>query len=139
MDMKTCTTCQEEKPREEFSSHPSNRDRLQASCKPCCNAKARVYYLAQRAEKISLARKRKIEMREWLREQKTGPCADCGVTYDPVCMDFDHLPEFTKEDNIANLMRRNASKARLAAEIAKCELVCSNCHRLRTRDRLEVF
>ena len=70
MDMKTCLDCGEEKSLDDFSSHPTNADRKQSYCKACCNARARGYYLAQRAEKISLARKRKIEMREWLQSRR---------------------------------------------------------------------
>jgi len=45
-------------------------------------------------------RKRKVLARmEWLTEYKTGkPCADCGNTYDPICMDFHHKdPKLKKE------------------------------------------
>lgn len=47
-------------------------------------------------------------------------------------MDFDHPPG-TKEIAIGpNVYNPGVSFAKLKAEIEKCEVVCSNCHRIRT-------
>jgi hypothetical protein len=52
-------------------------------------------------------------------------------------MDFDHRDSETKTGNVSNMVKRyNAGLARLLDEIAKCDVVCSNCHRLRTHARL---
>lgn len=48
-------------------------------------------------------------------------------------MDFDHL--FAKEDNIATMVYTGVALEVVRAEIAKCELVCANCHRVRTHVR----
>jgi hypothetical protein len=58
---------------------------------------------------------------------------DCGNTFPPVCMDFDHRDADSKSFNIASRIQLSIEK--LAAEIAKCDLVCSNCHRIRTSGR----
>jgi len=51
-------------------------------------------------------------------------------------MDFDHREEEVKLFNIANLTsQRWMSVADLQAEIAKCDVVCANCHRERTHQR----
>jgi hypothetical protein len=68
------------------------------------------------------------ELREWHRSLKTGPCADCGQTFHPVCMQWDHLPGYEKIKPVG----RMGSKQRILEEIKKCELVCANCHALRT-------
>lgn len=59
---------------------------------------------------------------------------DCGGTFDPVCMDFDHRPGELKLFNIAAWRQYSAkvTTAKLLTEIAKCDVVCANCHRLRT-------
>ena len=62
------------------------------------------------------------------------PCADCGLHYYPCQMDFDHLPQYTKVMDVSQAAR-HCSLERLKNEIAKCEIVCSNCHRLRTWER----
>jgi hypothetical protein len=66
---------------------------------------------------------------------KSGPCVDCHKTFPAVCMDFDHLPQFEKTLNISDLVHQTPPMAKLKAEISKCELVCGNCHRLRTVKR----
>jgi hypothetical protein len=58
----------------------------------------------------------------------THPCIDCGQN-DPVVLEFDHLRD--KAFNIgAALSRRNWQT--ILDEMAKCEVVCANCHRRRT-------
>lgn len=61
---------------------------------------------------------------------KSQPCADCGNSYPPVCMDFDHRDPSAKRFIIATSGTRN--REAVLAEIAKCDLVCANCHRIRT-------
>jgi hypothetical protein len=57
---------------------------------------------------------------------------DCKGSFDPVCMDWDHV-RGEKLFNIANDYTRSLQT--LLVEIAKCDLICSNCHRLRTKAR----
>ena len=74
---------------------------------------------------------RKDRRREAIEQAKNVPCADCGNRYPTVCMDFDHT-EDNKEFDIAGTSR---SLENVLTEIAKCEVVCSNCHRIRTAQR----
>lgn len=62
---------------------------------------------------------------------KAAPCMDCGVQYPPYVMDFDHRDPGTKIASIGQMIS-GWSFETIAAEIAKCDLVCSNCHRERT-------
>jgi hypothetical protein len=63
-------------------------------------------------------------------------CADCGLRnpLHPEIYDFDHLPGSGKEFNVSQMLTK--SWKRLLMEIEKCEVVCSNCHRIRTRARM---
>ena len=70
--------------------------------------------------------------RELLDELKSVPCKDCGEVFPPVCMDFDHV-RGAKKGNVSQMVMRKLSK--LEAEIAKCDIVCANCHRIRTHER----
>jgi hypothetical protein len=70
--------------------------------------------------------------RAFIHAVKARPCADCGIQYPPVVMDFDHV-RGNKRFGLAK--RVTASLATLAAEVEKCDVVCSNCHRLRTEYR----
>ncbi len=60
------------------------------------------------------------------------PCADCGET-DRHILEFDHLAE--KQAGVYSMMVEGASVKTLQAEIARCEVVCVNCHRRRTVER----
>ncbi len=61
-------------------------------------------------------------------------CTDCGFNAHPSALDFDHLPGVDKSETVAALV--GAGKLELAlAEIKKCEVVCANCHRIRTAQR----
>jgi len=72
--------------------------------------------------------------RVWFWEMKTGSCADCGVEYPPYVMQFDHVRG--RKLFFINLQNISRSMASLICEIAKCDLVCVNCHAERTQRRL---
>jgi len=65
---------------------------------------------------------------------KDRPCHDCGVRYPPWVMDFDHRPGTVKVVNLSRVHKQAAMRQTLD-EIAKCDVVCSNCHRQRTHSR----
>lgn len=75
---------------------------------------------------------------------KARPCTDCGVEYPPPVMQYDHLPERgAKVADISHMARNpggfkkgGAGLAAIIAEIAKCEVVCANCHAMRSWRRL---
>jgi len=84
-------------------------------------------------EKISI-KKQKEHLALYLKIIKEkNPCMDCKISYPYYMMDFDHV-RGTKHANVAELIN-TLSKKRLDEEIAKCEVVCSNCHRIRTHMR----
>lgn len=66
---------------------------------------------------------------------KSRPCTDCAHSYPPYIMEWDHLDGTTKRFNVSDVMHHGYSAETLAAEMAKCELVCANCHRERTHQR----
>lgn len=63
---------------------------------------------------------------------KATPCLDCGIQYPPYIMDFDHV-RGKKLMNVGEM--KNRSESMLRDEIAKCEVVCANCHREREHKR----
>jgi hypothetical protein len=68
-----------------------------------------------------------------LDQLRSVPCADCGGRFPPCAMDFDHRDPSTKVQAVSRLITR--SYATLMAEVAKCDIVCANCHHLRTDAR----
>ncbi len=79
---------------------------------------------------------RRLAIHLMVDDLRNHPCMDCKNKFPAVCMDFDHRPGEHKIDTISQLVRNGASMAKILAEVAKCDLVCSNCHRIRTARRL---
>lgn len=85
----------------------------------------------QRAERDA---ERRINNLEFLIAYKLEKgCIDCGYNKHHAGLQFDHLPEFAKYDNVASLTFR--SRKVLLAEISKCEVVCGTCHAIRSFER----
>lgn len=72
--------------------------------------------------------------REIMNALKSGPCADCGIQYPPYAMDFDHV-RGEKTIHVGSSKMFHSPLDRVIEEIEKCDLVCSNCHRIRTHNR----
>jgi hypothetical protein len=85
-------------------------------------------------KELVLERNKKIRQKkkDYIREAKNVPCADCGIQYPHYVMDFDHRDPNEKEANIALMVSQGFGWDKVLNEIAKCDIVCSNCHRERT-------
>lgn len=92
-------------------------------------------------ERIKAAAK-KVILREIIMVAKSVPCPDCKgyfPAFNFTVMQFDHVPERgIKKFEIGPILRRPTfpcSPELLKTEIAKCDVVCSNCHDIRTAQR----
>jgi hypothetical protein len=112
-------------------------------------ASGRRWYARNRVQKLALTKERvasdpafaemkrsstarhKMEELTFIQSLKIGPCTDCHERFSPECMDFDHLDPSTKRFDLARMTGRKRQD--VLDEIAKCVLVCANCHRKRTR------
>jgi hypothetical protein len=99
------------------------------------------HYIANKELYKERAKKSRIALRDRNREyvrsiKETNPCKDCGKFYHYSQMDFDHIND-NKINGVARLTNTSLSIERIKSEIEKCELVCSNCHRFRTWQRLQ--
>lgn len=67
---------------------------------------------------------------------KDQACMDCGVKYPRACMEFDHRPGTTKEFALSQVkLLTRPTILKVVRELKKCDLVCANCHRIRTEAR----
>lgn len=133
--MKICKKCQRELDDESFHRRGNGR---RGTCRECVAQYQAAHYEANReryivGKKSSVANRRR-EIRSFLEEAKRKPCADCGISYPPWVMQFDHVRD-QKVFALAVASRIQPSQNRIMAEIAKCEVVCANCHADRTYRR----
>lgn len=133
--MPRCCMCRIEKPEAEFAFRSIATGERQGHCRACHAAYRREHYLRNRAAYIAreVARMKayRLENRALIAEYlRTHPCVDCGTT-DPVVLEFDHRERGEKRSEVARLSTTKPWKI-VAAEIAKCDVRCGNCHRRRT-------
>jgi Helix-turn-helix len=125
-----CGRCGHHLPIECFNRH---RDGLQWWCRSCFAAYFRergdTHRRQSYAAKVARQRALSAQVLDHLRHH---PCVECGEA-DPVVLEFDHLGK--KTASVAELVSRTASMRAIDAEIARCEVVCANCHRRRTATR----
>lgn len=122
--------CRQSKPSSEF--HHSRTGQF-SYCRDCRCAYDRRYY-AERGKAARLERKRvrREAARAWIDSLKEGrPCMDCGEVFRPYVMHWDHLPGYMKVSEISTMVGGWGRDA-IQDELKKCELVCANCHVMRT-------
>lgn len=81
---------------------------------------------------------RRIEIRALINAAKSNPCVDCKERFHAYVMDFDHV-RGKKFFNLSAATRNGMALNKVKAEIVKCDVVCSNCHRIRTGIRLGIM
>src|SRR5690348_2472578 len=79
-------------------------------------------------------RERRDRIRSLILEAKDTPCADCARRFPFYVMQFDHV-RGQKSFTIGHGIRVMKSAKAVQAEIAKCDVVCANCHAIRTHER----
>jgi len=94
------------------------------------------YYLGEGQKEKTLARQRDrrgIAVKYIQELKQNTPCADCKESYPYWIMEFDHLRD--KLFTIGTFKKTTCDLKKVIAEIEKCEVVCSNCHKNRTYNR----
>jgi hypothetical protein len=69
----------------------------------------------------------RAKLREYITEVKLGGCVICGEKHQ-ACLQFHHIDPSTKIDRVNRLLAQTKSLEKVKLEIAKCELICANCH-----------
>ena len=128
--------CKQDLSLSEFNKNSKRSDGVQTMCRSCQKGYyAKRYSNPDGKERARLARNReasKQSRRDIIREAKSVPCMDCGVEYPYYVMDFDHRDPSQKSFTIGLIVGQGQPIALLMQEIEKCDVVCSNCHRIRT-------
>lgn len=132
VNMKICNHCNHEKDNESFHKDKSTKDGLSRTCKVCRNKITSIHHKKHYQEnKVRIqadTKARKITRKEkFYTWKKTLECCICGEN-ESCCLDFHHLDPSKKEIEIAKIVEHRSWK-NIMKEVAKCIVVCSNCHR----------
>jgi len=131
--LRRCARCGEAKPLSQFHNSVTGQF---SYCADCRRAYDREYYatrggVARRARQ----RQRDATTRAWGALMKLDvPCSDCGGVFPEWVMHWDHLPGHVKVGDVSTFLR-SRSREEALQELSKCELVCANCHAIRTSQR----
>ncbi len=90
------------------------------------------WYSQNRGERVAQVAKRKRGIREWMRTLKESlSCERCGLSGqdNAWALEFHHRDPQDKVSLVSTMVASGMAKKRIQAEIEKCEIVCSNCHR----------
>lgn len=89
----------------------------------------RVWYAKNRQHALEVVKKRKTELKAWVKKYKRKlSCSICGETH-PACIEFHHKDPVIKEIGLSRVGSNGWSIKKIEREIAKCQVVCSNCHK----------
>lgn len=96
----------------------------------------KLWYKQNRKREVARIKANQKALRQMIRAAKEKPCADCGIEYAYYIMQFDHV----RGEKLSGLQNMHIRFGRLQIieEIAKCDVVCANCHASRTWNRLQV-
>lgn len=139
--MKTCYTCQTNKEENLFNKNKSKKDGLNNICRDCSNLRSKKYYSDNKIHHRKVTQIRKLKFEKIIKEKiidflKKNPCVSCGES-NLMVLDFDHLQDKTK--NVAQLITEGYSWENVKKEIDKCQVLCSNCHRIKTHTDLKSY
>lgn len=131
---KICVTCEISKSLEEFGKQSKNKDGLNSKCKSCKRIYDNIYHsnrsIQNKEKKYSQQIIRRLKARkyvnEYLKDKKCGTCSENRIP----ALDFHHLKD--KLFNICDGVLKGYSLEKIKKEIAKCEVICANCHRIET-------
>jgi hypothetical protein len=133
--MKQCAHCKEEKPDSEFAWNNKLLGRRQKHCRACMKMFNRQSYERRdekRKREVQENRKRRVmEVQQYVWDYlSVHPCVRCGES-DPRVLEFVHI-KGNKFQSISKMISDGHTIRSVKKEIAKCQVLCANCHRKKT-------
>lgn len=94
------------------------------------NAVKKQRYQANKEKWAERQRQLRKRIKEYIWDIKSkSKCCKCGVNH-PAVLDFHHRDPSQKDAELADMMKNKWSIERILIELAKCDVMCANCHRL---------
>ena len=128
MNTKKCSKCKEYKPFDAFAKNSNRSGGLQSQCRACKKLSDAKHYQENKPAQMERNRNNRLKFYQEVNAYKKSKgckfCSEC----EPCCLDFHHKEGEEKENEVSRMMY-NVSKQKTWNEIAKCEVVCANCHR----------
>jgi hypothetical protein len=125
MDTKVCWRCHKERDIEDFALNRCRKDGRQNTCRYCKKELDKEYFTTHREKFEKYKRKQCQRAREFIEANKI-PCS-CGESHTAALM-FHHENPREKETSIGLVINLGWSIERIKKEIAKCRVMCLNCH-----------
>lgn len=126
--MKHCAICDRTLPLESFPKNKTKRDGLQTYCRHCKSVYQAKWYQENKQAHKKTVRKRAVRLHSEFSEfKKSLRCSKCGEDH-PATLDFHHIDPSQKEGQLRH-MYLNFGKKKFEEELAKCIVLCANCHR----------
>jgi hypothetical protein len=123
-----CRFCKSEKPLRQFLATFSRRH----ECLKCVAEAQKQFRKNHPAIARKISAKLSATARKYIADAKKVPCQLCGKSWPPYVMDFHHGAAEPKTAAISKMT--GSSVTRISKEMAKCKLVCANCHRNETHN-----
>lgn len=145
--MKPCSNCSIVKSTSEYYFRDKIKGVLHTSCKQCYTEKRKLSFkkhyekYGDEYRKRALIRKQrivKIRRAQILEYFRGKYCANCGIT-DVRVLDFDHIDRSSKSFAISKALTDGLSWGKIIDEIGKCQILCANCHRIRTSEQFNWY
>ena len=138
MSKKHCNGCNQDRDIEDFNLKDKTKGTRHALCRFCMAAYSREHYKNNKQEYLDKAKSRNQRISGENRTKlfaylSQHPCVDCGET-DAYVLELDHV-RGKKSNDIAKMVIDGYSWSTIEAEIAKCEVRCANCHRIRENEK----
>lgn len=127
--MKECIICHVEKKEIDFALKSKESGIRYSHCKQCQSGFSKKHYAENKQKYFERDKRKRSANKEWLKVYKQTLCCErCGYNTCPEAIEFHHRDPSVKDSAISSLMRFRSIE-HLKEEIAKCEVLCANCHR----------
>lgn len=138
--MKVCTKCKLPKELKDFAIDKKKKDGHAYVCKQCHSIYMSSYYKRKKDKwnNTGINKKKIVDenKKRLLTFLQSSLCKDCGNS-DSRVLEFDHL--HSKKNGVPLLVKHGYCWDTIRKEIDKCEIVCCNCHRIRTLERMKSY